>query len=140
MTDAAALAATHAACFTVPRPWSAAEFDDLLAGPGAFLLGNPRAFLLGRALAGEAELLTLAVDLALRRRGIARELLAEFADRAARLGAEEAFLEVAADNVAARSLYLRNGWVEAGLRPRYYGPATDAIVMRSRLETAQQGG
>lgn len=140
MTDPARLAATHAACFTVPRPWGAPEFADLLAARGAFLLGTADAFLLGRSLAGEAELLTLAVMPPLRRRGIARDLLSGFARSAIETGAEEAFLEVASDNVAARTLYRRTGWVEAGLRRRYYGPATDAIVMRLRLVQDQQGG
>ncbi|WP_282603589.1 GNAT family N-acetyltransferase [Paracoccus sp. PARArs4] len=140
MTDSAALAATHAACFVTPRPWTAAEFDDLLAARGTFLLGDPDAFLLGRSLAGEAELLTLAVSPAMRRQGHGQRLLAHFARHAGETGAEEAFLEVASDNVAARALYLRNGWVEAGLRPRYYGPVTDAIVMRSCPVAAQQGG
>ena len=139
MTDPAALAALHARCFTMPRPWSRAEFADLLAGQGAFLLTRPEGFLLGRALAGEAELLTLAVDPDRRRQGTGRALLDEFAVAARRMSAEAAFLEVAAGNVAARALYAAGGWLEAGRRPRYYGPAEDAIVMRLDLTAPQQG-
>ena len=54
--------------------------------------------------------------------------------------AEEAFLEVAHDNLAARRLYQATGWLEAGVRRRYYGPATDAIVMRLTLRATQEGG
>ena len=56
------LAALHARCFDSPRPWSADEIASLLAGRGTFLLEAPHGFLMGRAIAGEAELLTVAVD------------------------------------------------------------------------------
>ncbi len=127
-----ALARLHAASFTRPRPWSAEEFAGLLAGPGAFLLSDPHGFLLGRAIADEAELLTLAVDPAHRRKGIAARLLAGFSTRAAALGATTAFLEVASDNAAARALYVGAGWAQAGLRRNYYAPGIDAVVMRLR--------
>ncbi|MDM7459073.1 MAG: GNAT family N-acetyltransferase [Paracoccus sp. (in: a-proteobacteria)] len=140
----ALLATLHARCFHVPRPWSADEFDDLLGTPGTFLLHVPGAFLLGRALAGEAELLTLAVAPEQRRRGTGRALLARFAQTAWDRGAASAFLEVGAENVAARALYLGAGWVETGRRPRYYGPGEDAIVMRlirggASSDQSQQG-
>ncbi len=96
--------------------------------------------MLGRVVAGEAEMLTLAVPPEARRRGRGRALAAAFAGRAADLGAAEAFLEVARENVAARALYAGAGWVEAGVRPRYYGPASDAIVMRLTLRAIEQGG
>jgi len=132
-----ALARLHAACFTTPRPWSAAEFAALLDGPGVFLLTHPQGFALGRALAGEAELLTLAVDPAARRRGIGRELLAAFEAGARDQRATEAFLEVAADNAAGCALYRAAGYSEAGRRPGYYqapdGAKIGALVLRKAL-------
>ncbi|PKP68690.1 MAG: ribosomal-protein-alanine acetyltransferase [Alphaproteobacteria bacterium HGW-Alphaproteobacteria-4] len=129
----AALAMLHAACFTSPRPWSAAEFAGLMALPGVFLLGDSRGFVLGRAVAGEAELLTLAVTPALRRQGLGRALLAGFEAAAQAAGAEAAFLEVAAANAPARALYAGAGWREAGRRRGYYrlpgGSADDALVL-----------
>ena len=140
--DAEAMAATHAACFAGgrPRPWTAAEFAALRDQRGVFLLGDAGAFLWGRSIAGEAELLTLAVAPPRRRAGLARGLLRDFARTARETGAAEAFLEVASDNVAARALYAGQGWLEAGRRRRYYGPETDAIVMRLGPFPAQQGG
>ncbi|MBK4214680.1 GNAT family N-acetyltransferase [Paracoccus caeni] len=135
-----ALAAIHSASFTIPRPWSAPEFRDLLATPGAFLLTRNDAFLLGRVIADEAELLTLAVAPGARRAGLGRELAAEFAVTSRQNGAVSAFLEVAADNAPARALYLGAGWQEAGLRRRYYGPDLDGIVMRLALASPQEGG
>ncbi|WP_265499358.1 GNAT family N-acetyltransferase [Paracoccus beibuensis] len=135
-----ALAELHARCFERPRPWTAGEFADLVASPGGFLLSEPGGFLLGRALAGEAELLTLAVVPEARRAGLGLRLVEGFAREAARHGADAAFLEVAADNLAARHLYDRAGWAHAGTRRRYYGPQTDAIVMRLTLRADQEGG
>lgn len=133
-----ALARLHARCFSAPRPWSAAEFGTLLSGPGVFVLGDAQGILLGRALAGEAELLTLAVDPAARRRGLARRLLAAFEEEARARGADDAFLEVAAGNAAALSLYAGAGYVRAGRRRNYYqqpdGTPDDALVLRKPLK------
>lgn len=136
MTLAIALAATHAACFALPRPWSAEEFASFLADPLVFLIGDPQGFLLARAVAGEAEILTLAVAPMARRQGRARDLLAQFRTAARLRHAEIAFLEVAADNAAARALYLGFGFAETGCRRDYYRDATkrmDAIVMTCAL-------
>lgn len=134
----AALARLHAECFTVPRPWSAAEFAGLLDGPGVFLLTEGDAgFLMGRALAGEAELLTVAVAPAARRRGLGARLVARFLAEARARGAQSAFLEVAAGNAAARALYAAAGFAEAGRRRGYYrgpgGQAEDALVLAQAL-------
>lgn len=135
--DAERLAAIHRQCFTTPRPWPAAGIAEILATPGAFLLSEPDGFLVGRVVAGEAELLTLAVAPTARRRGIAARLLAGFLGRAAGDGASRAFLEVAADNAPARALYAAAGFAEAGRRPRYYlgpdGTATDALILARSL-------
>ncbi len=127
------LARLHAQCFTNPRPWAPEEFVGLLAGPGSFLLTRAQGFLLGRVVADEAELLTLAVAPEARRRGQGRQLVEEFAALARRRGAGVAFLEVAADNLAATQLYLAQGWRIAGRRPGYYGPKRDALTMRLEL-------
>ena len=128
------LAALHDRCFaTHPRPWSAAEFEALLAGPPNFLLTRPQGFLLGRVIADEAELLTLAVAPEARRQGLASALLAEFAATSRARGAREAFLEVASDNAAAMALYARADWEIIGKRRNYYVPGVDAVLMRRTL-------
>ena len=130
---AARMAALHAAAFVVPRPWSAAEISDLLASPLSFALSEPQGFILGRVVAGEAEVLTIAVEPAAQGRGIGGRLLARFLAEAAQRGAATVFLEVAAPNGAARALYARAGFVETGLRPGYFGSGLDAVVMRRAL-------
>lgn len=136
--DPAVLAAIHAAAFTRPPPWSAAAIGGVLASPGAFLCAMPEGFLIGRALAGEAEMLTLAVRPGARRQGIGRHLVAEFLRIAGACGTETAFLEVAADNPAAIALYRGSGFAETGRRRGYYrgdgAPAVDALIL-SRVLT-----
>jgi [ribosomal protein S18]-alanine N-acetyltransferase len=135
--DPEALAALHARVFDSPPPWSAEAFAATLEDPAVFALLEPGALLIGRAAGGEAELLTLATDPAQRRQGRARALLARFDAEALARGARTAFLEVAEDNVPARSLYAACGWEQAGRRPGYYtrtgGERVAALVLRRRL-------
>ena len=138
--DPAGLAALHGQCFfDHPRPWSAAEFRALLDSAPNFLLTERGGFLLGRCIADEAELLTLAVDPALRRQGIARRLLARFAATSEERGAHLAHLEVAADNAAALRLYAGDGWEICGCRRNYYAPGRDAVLMRRVLTPGSDG-
>lgn len=128
------LADLHACCFDeAPRPWSAGEFAALLDSTGSFLLTAPQGFLLGRAIAGEAELLTLAVAPDARRQGTGRGLTERFAVTSRQMGADSAFLEVAAQNQPARALYADLGWQEVGRRRSYYRPGLDALVLRLGL-------
>jgi ribosomal-protein-alanine N-acetyltransferase len=140
--DAAALAEIHAQAFDAP--WPAQALADTLAGPGAagLLAGvSERALglVLFRAVAGEAEILTLAVRPEARRRGLAGRLVEGAALLAAMAGAEIMWLEVAEDNVPALALYRRLGFGDAGRRPRYYSRPgarpVDALLMRRPLNT-----
>lgn len=116
------LAALHARCFSNPPPWTAASFAAQLESQYTFLIADPtaRAFVLGRAVAGEAEILTLATAPEARRAGLARDLIAAFESEARARGASAAFLEVAEDNVGARALYEACGYEQQGRRPGYY--------------------
>jgi len=138
-SDALALAKAHASAFDAP--WPPEAFASLLGTPGVFALaaveGGPVGLILMRAIAGEAEVLTLAVEPAHRRRGVARALLRAGLAQAEAAGAEAAFLEVAADNAAALALYREAGFEQAGHRGGYYrrpdGEAVGALVLRRTL-------
>lgn len=129
----AAMAALHAACFTTPRPWSAAEIASLLDSPLTFALTAPHGFIMGRVVAGEAELLTLAVAPDQRRQGIAARLMQSFLTECSTRAADSVFLEVAEPNLPARALYAAHGFAQSGLRRAYYhtpdGQAQDALVL-----------
>lgn len=129
MTEA--LAAIHAEAFETP--WDAASLSALLASPGVFVVAEADGFILIRAVADEAEILTLAVRPPARRGGLGARLVEAAVVRAAALGAERMFLEVAEDNAAARALYARAGFHEAGRRRGYYaradGSREDALIL-----------
>jgi ribosomal-protein-alanine N-acetyltransferase len=130
-----ALADLHRAAFRHDRPWSADEFRALLASPHCHLAPAPHGFALWRAVAGEAELLTIATHPDHQCRGIATALMRQWM-HSATAQADTAFLEVAADNDPAITLYARHGFVTVARRPAYYArPATrvDALVMRAPL-------
>lgn len=137
------LARLHAASFTDPRPWSAAEFAALLAGDDAMLVAEAQGFALGRAIAGEAELLTLAVAPEARRQGLGRRLLRAFLAEAAARDCRTVFLEVAVDNHTALALYRAAGFADAGRRRGYYagagGHRVDALVLSRSLSPAMPG-
>ncbi len=133
----AQLAAIHAECFTLPRPWSAGEFTDLLKSRNIYQCDLPAGFALGRVAGPEAELLTLAVLPAEQGKGFGRQLVRQFEAEAVRRGASEAFLEVAVGNDAAIHLYRSEGYVDAGFRKDYYdspkGPKVACLVLRKEL-------
>ena len=128
-----AMAKLHALCFTTPRPWSADEFAALLDSPFTFVLTEADGFLVGRVIAGEAELLTLAVAPDQRRHGLGTRLVQAFCHEATKRGAESAFLEVSQANPAACALYAAQGFVAKGRRKAYYhradGPSEDALIL-----------
>ena len=144
------LAAIHARAFAGEgRPWSGPEILALLGEPVvAVRLAHrertepgggltPAGFALYRAVAGEAEILTISVLPEARRSGIGAGLLAACEDGARASGAVRLFLEVAAGNLAARALYDRAGYRECGRRKGYYqrpdSSRDDAVVMEKAL-------
>lgn len=131
MSDPRELAAIHAEAFDAP--WDTEAFRALLDQTGVIACTEGDGFILIRVVADEAEILTLAVRPAARRRGLGARLTAGAAARARALGATRLFLEVAEDNAAARGLYAALGFEAAGRRRGYYarkgGPAVDALIL-----------
>jgi [ribosomal protein S18]-alanine N-acetyltransferase len=133
-SDAARCAELEAQLFEGDDPWPAAAFlaaphihyvaaraDDKLVGYG----GIAR---LGRKPPYEYEIHTIGVDPAYQGHGIGREML----DRLLDIAADDAvYLEVRTDNVAAIAMYERAGFVNVGLRKRYYRVSgADAFTMQ----------
>jgi tRNA threonylcarbamoyladenosine biosynthesis protein TsaB len=134
--SAALLAELHIESF--PSGWSDQEFHKLFGAPGleaAIVMHGtePAGFALMRHAADEAEIIAICVRPKLRRKGFGKLLLVH-AERTLRAQSiQSLFLEVSAKNTAARALYLRLGFIEAGKRPRYYNGNEDAIIMRKEL-------
>jgi len=135
-----AIAGLEGACFDVP--WSIGSVRSLLDdGLTRVWVAQASSAVVGAALlrivAGEGELLRIAVHPGHQRQGIGgvllRTILSAIAD-ACPLGV---YLEVRASNVAARHLYAREGFVEDGRRRDYYeAPREDAILMHWRPAAA----
>ena len=125
-----ALAALHARAFTdTPRPWTAAEFAALLAEPATILVTRPAGFAPRprRRTGGGAPDPRRRSRRAAARVG-ARARRRAFEAAAAARGAEEALLEVAVTNAAARALYTALGYAQAGRRRGYYVRAGGAAA------------
>lgn len=127
-----------------PDRWSLDTVRRLAGIGGAVVLlaeresdGAALGYLIGQVIADEAEVHSVAVTAAARRRGLGRRLLRSFEALAAGLGAGSVVLEVAADDPAARTLYDTAGYAVVALRQGYYRigrPApVDAEVRRRRL-------
>lgn len=139
--DAPAMAAVEAAA--APDPWTAGQIAGSLALPTTrgwvvddhAIVGH----LLVSAQGDEGEVLILAVHPARRRQGHASRLLdaalAWWRDQ----GVHRAFLEVRADNTAARALYASRGWAPAGERPDYYDDGTAALILTRDTVTPRPG-
>lgn len=89
-------------------------------------------FLVARQVAkDEWEIENVAVSGAARRRGLGSRLLSEFLRLVRERGGRDVFLEVRESNRAARALYEKWAFVDAGRRPKYYqDPVEDALVLR----------
>lgn len=137
--DAARLAELHATSFD--PPWTAEDLRELLRAPDALALcAEDDGFILVRSVLDEAEVLTLAVRPAARRRGLGRALVEAAADRLALHGVGELRLEVATDNPDAQALYAACGFRPTGRRKGYYArgagaPAVDAVTLTRRLNS-----
>ena len=120
-----------------PKPWTEGVFADELSmqnrGSRYYLVA-----LLGDHLVGyggmiymddAAHITNVTVDVSMRRRGIATELLLDLSWEARRAGMKSLTLEVRESNVSAQSLYRRFGFVPVGVRAKYYENRDDAIVM-----------
>ncbi len=90
----------------------------------------------GWVVDGHLQVLKIGVASDLRRKGVARRLLALLAADARDLGAKEMSLEVRAGNREAQSFYQALGMEALGQRPRYYSDGEDAVIMQGALPLA----
>lgn len=140
MTMCVRVSAEHAECIAsieaeaAAWPWTLASIRASLALPTtrawlATVGGRACGHLLASTVAGEGEVLTIAVRPDDRRRGYAGRLLdaCEASWRAE--GVEQAFLEVRAGNTPAIALYTARGWRGVGRRRDYYPDGEEAMVM-----------
>jgi ribosomal-protein-alanine N-acetyltransferase len=123
--------------------WTASQCAGLLPMPGVWLMlarNGPETigFALARSVAGEAELLLLAVRRATQGQGVGKMLLDRFAEDAKGRGATRLHLEVREGNHAL-SLYEQGQFRLVGRRRNYYsgrsGQTYDALTLAKNPQT-----
>ena len=138
--DAPKLAEIHGQSFH--RGWGEGEFESMLTERNTLVhrlrLGRKTiGFAVSRMAADEAEILSIAVAVNHRGRGLSRHLLLTHLGHLAGRGVGKVFLEVEENNQPARRLYERAGFAVAGRRERYYreanGEQLNALLMRRDL-------
>jgi ribosomal-protein-alanine N-acetyltransferase len=125
----------HARAFPADQAWGEHAISMMLALAGSFgALCPDRGLVLARVVAGEGEILTLAVVPEWRRQRLASALMAYALKEAGDRGAGAMLLEVADTNAAAIGLYRGLGFATVGRRRRYYPGGGDALVLRRGLD------
>ena len=126
-------------------PWNSAQFKEEFAGIPTTrhfvvaesdnkIVGYAGVFLPGPDI--EADILTVGVVPEFRRKGIARELIAQLESWCRANKAKAMMLEVETSNTGAFELYQSLGFMKISVRMDYYGPGNDAYVMRKELAFA----
>ena len=132
MEDGAAVAEMEHQLF--PDAWSEKAILETLGQPNTICL------MAEKAAADEAEIARIAVAKELQRQGVARTLINELEALCKSGGIRKILLDVRAGNAAARTLYVKTGFVEDGIRQRFYdNPMEDAILMSRPVEAGQDG-
>ena len=118
--------------------WSPRDYDTLFApdSPKRLALVVEQAdqlcaFVIAGCGPDDWEIENLVVDPKYRHQGIATQLIRQIVQRAQAVHATSVLLEVRESNLAARQLYTKAGFTEAGRRPGYYrDPSEDALLLK----------
>jgi len=119
--------------------WTEWGLKELLGWRGVLALvseadGKVVGFIIGRQVAGEAEILNLAVMVAKRRKGEGRALLMAAMDEFRARQVSRVYLEVRESNGSGMAFYEKHGFSKTGRRAGYYrDPDEAAIVMHIKV-------
>jgi len=137
LEDVAGVAEIERECFS--DAWSERLLQDMLASPydEAWVLAAPDGEIFGyiniRFLAGEGELMRIAVKKDFRGLGYSRKLMERMVKSAEEKGIYDLTLEVRAGNLPAIKLYKSYGFRKEAVRRGYYrDPKEDAFIMWRR--------
>ena len=118
------------------NPWSEEQFEKELQNElSLFLCAKHNNRVVGfiniHTVIPDAHINEIAVKKELRRQGIAAMLLNSGISESRNRGCEIMTLEVRSENMAARNLYMKNGFKDVGIRKRFYSnPDDDAVTMK----------
>lgn len=121
------------------QPWSESGIRTYYdSGSTLFIVAKHREKVIGYGavmrVLDEGNLISLIVDSAFRRMGIAGEILDILYDLSSQNGVMNIFLEVRSSNKAAIALYERDGFERIGIRRGFYEkPKEDALLYKKEL-------
>ncbi len=130
--------------FTLPWPERSFRFE-VTGNPAARcwvaeVEGRVAGMIVVWMIVDEAHVATIATHPDFRRQGIGEELLTYALLSAIAEGAVKSLLEVRASNTVAQAMYRRFGYVEDGIRPRYYNDNHEDALLMSLDLSAFRGG
>ncbi len=134
--DIPRLAEIEKICFS--EPWSEAVFKDFLGGNGSIVLaavseGTVVGYVTGAYVLERSDIYNIAVTADYRRKGVGNALLREFFAVLPN-GVKTVGLEVRESNLAAISMYKKNGFETVGMRKNFYVlPRENAVLMTKQL-------
>ncbi len=141
ISDLETLYAIEKECFTL-EAFSKAEIVSLLKKPNSISLWakvgtEVVGFIIALVYKGKdakiGHIFTLDVAVKARKRGVGLRLLEELEQALRKRRVKDCYLEVRADNVAARELYRKLGYVEIGTLEGFYA-GRDGIRMKKTLQ------
>jgi len=125
-----------------PNPWQESSFQGEIANlhisyPNVIIY-RPQDKIVGYIIfwlvQEEAQISNLAVHPDYKRLGIGEAVLGQVLTIMRKMDAKQVILEVRPSNLAARTLYEKNGFTLLGLRKGYYqNPPEDALIMSKNL-------
>ena len=124
------IAELHKLCFP-HKPWGADDFAEL-KNSGCEIVASDNGFIVWRTVLDEAEIITIGVHPDVRGAGIAIAMIGIVENELKKLGVKKIFLEVSAENIPAINLYKKCGFIQNGLRSKYYD-GVDAILMEKEI-------
>ena len=122
--------------------WRVPAIENLIASPDTVVLCARLPTTQGKTIVGfgimqyaleDAHLILLAVRPRMRRRGLAREMLAWLEKTADIAGVKQIVLEVRERNMGARMFYRKQGYKSGTCIPRYYDGIETAVRMAKKL-------
>jgi ribosomal-protein-alanine N-acetyltransferase len=125
-----------------PTPWSKNMFAEEIQNSSScpFVMkievGSKQpviGFICFRNIAGESELLNIAVHPHYRRLGAARKLMEFYIEFSSRWGSRAFYLEVNSSNQSAIRLYRSYSYQSFGVRKRFYQEKFDALLMVKKV-------
>ena len=114
-----------------------AVFDDGTTVDDYVFQGNEKlaGYLIYSEVAGDAELLRIAVDESMRGRGFGGKLMERFISELEFMNAERVTLEVRSGNTTAIGLYHKFSFEQIAVRKDYYSnPVEDAVIMQRPID------